>query len=569
MMGLIVFIPRSDSAPRPETERRNSNPQVDAQDHRMMGAQPGLRGLWEASLLVTGELDLSNVLRQIAESALTLVDAQYGALGVIDPEGQLEQFIHVGMPKELVAKIGHLPEGHGVLGAVIDTSCPIRLTDLNKDPRAVGSPEHHPPMDTFLGVPIKIRGVTFGNLYLTNRSGGPFTQEDEELVKELATAAATAINNARLYGEAQRAQQLSAALGEVSSALLASPDTDAFGVLAQSVASLTGAQLVSVVVSEAVGSKLRVETARGEGAFSIEGTTMPWTDSVVSRAMKGQPGITPRDGDAPAPFIGDVPSASIMAVPLVISGDRVAALCATRFAEESPFTEGHLELLTEFATQAGLAVALAWSRVERQRLDMVEERARIARDLHDNVIQRLFGTGLGLQALASSRPAQAATLETHVTQIDAAIADIRTAIFALQTQAPTQNARHRLLEVVSELSPRLSTIPRLVFIGPVDLILEGTLADDAVAVLRESLTNVARHAQAETVSVEINAAEAQVSITVEDDGLGLSSSLSRRSGTKNLHARASAHGGEFQLTSRSSGGTRAHWYAPVNAPSST
>lgn len=549
-----------------DAELGHPGPKNVSSDNQLQAAQSRFQNLLAASQLVTGELDLEQVLRQIAESAVTLVNAQYGALGVIDPEGHLERFIHVGIPADLVERIGHLPEGHGVLGAVIDAASPIRLRDLNTDPRAVGFPEHHPPMDSFLGVPITIHGETFGNLYLTNRAGGPFTAEDEDLVTALATTAATAINNARVYGEACRAQRLSAALGEVTSALLASNDADVFGVLTQSVASLTGAQLVSVVVSEAAGRELYVDTARGDRAAEVQGTSVPWMDCVISRAMAGEPGMTPEGEDEPVPFAGDIASASMIAVPLVISGDRLASLCATRYGDDAPFLRRDLELLSEFAAQAGLAVALAWSRADQQRLEMVEERTRIARDLHDHVIQRLFGTGLGLEALASTYPHLATSVDTHVTQIDAAIADIRAAIFALQTQAPFQNVRHRLLEVMTEVSPRLSTIPRLIFTGPVDLILEGALADDAVAVLRESLSNVARHAQAETVSVEITATEANITITVDDDGVGLPSGSTRRSGTKNLSARAQAYGGDFTLSPRSTGGTRALWQAPVNSP---
>ncbi|RJN31880.1 sensor histidine kinase [Nesterenkonia natronophila] len=541
----------------------SSSQQVVAPDRRLLAAQPGLQSLFEECQLVTSELDLTRVLHQVVEYIVTLVDAQYGALGVLSLDGWLEQFIHVGVSEELVDRVGHLPEGHGILGAVNDSSRPIRLKDLTKDPRAVGFPEHHPPMDSFLGVPIKIRGETFGNLYLTNRAGGPFTAEDEELVTALAATAATAINNARHYGEARRAQQLSGALSEVTSALLASPSTDALGVLTESVAALTRAELVSVVVSEAVGKELHVDSARGEGASLIEGTSVPWIDCVLSRAMSGEPGIAPTDGDEPVPFMGDIPSASMIAVPLVVSGDRVAALCATRTANESPFTSSELELLSDFASQAGLAVALAWSRADRQRLELVEERARIARDLHDHAIQRLFGTGLGLQTLASADSNHAACLEAHVAEIDAAIADIRTAIFALQTHATSRTARHRLLDVMSELAPRLSTIPRMSFAGPVDLILEDSLADDAIAVVREALTNVARHAHADAVSVEINASDTHLTIIVEDNGIGPSSGSSRSSGTNNLSARARARGGEFQLTPRNSGGTRAQWHAPV------
>ncbi|MGJ9373299.1 GAF domain-containing protein [Nesterenkonia sp. CF4.4] len=548
------------SAPDPARPRRTTGGQSEnfLEDHH------GLLSLLQASELVTGDLDLDEVLHHLAESARTLVDAQFAALGVVDDQGALERFIHVGMSPELVEQMGAPPQGLGVLGAVLTGNQPIRVQNLAQDPRSVGAPLNHPDMQAFLGVPIKIRGSTYGALYLTNPSEKAFTEQDEALVKALTATAATAINNARLYKQSCRAQELSAALSNVSAKLLDAEGDEVFGMLAESVASLTNAQLVSVVVSEAVGKELHVDTARGARAARIEGTSVPWIDCVLSRAMEGEPGMTPEGGDEPVPFADDIPSASMVAVPLIVDGDRVAALCATRAATEARFTTDDLALLSDFATQAGLAVALAWARADRQRLEMVQERARIARDLHDNVIQRLFGTGLGLQALASTDPKHATRIETHVTQIDDAIADIRTAIFALETQAPSQNIRHRLLEVVSELSPRLSTIPRIVFTGPIDLILDDQLADDAVAVLRESLSNAARHAHAQTVSVEITANETQISITVDDDGVGLSQSPVRRSGTKNLHARARAHGGDFHLTPRSSGGTRACWQVPVN-----
>ncbi|EXF23994.1 histidine kinase [Nesterenkonia sp. AN1] len=533
---------------------------------RFLTDHHGLLSLLEASQLVTEDLDLDQVLRHLAESARTLVDARFAALGVVDDEGALERFIHVGMSPELVEQMGAPPRGLGVLGAVLTGSEPIRIRNLSDDPRSVGLPLAHPEMQAFLGVPIMIRGGTYGALYLTNSSEKSFTANDEALVQALAATAATAINNARLYERTRRAQELSAALGDVAARLLNAEGDEVFGVLAESVVSLTGAQLVSVVVSEAVGQALFVDTARGARAARLEGASVPWMDCVLSRAMNGEPGITPLEADEPVPFAEDIPSASMIAVPLVVAGDRVAALCATRSATEPRFSADDLELLTEFATQAGLAVALAWARVDREHLEMVEERSRIARDLHDNVIQRLFGAGMGLQALASAHPQQAARLEPHVAQIDAAIADIRTAIFALQTQAPQMNVRHQLLEVVSELSPTLSTVPRLTFTGPVDLILEGSLADDAVAVLRESLSNVARHAHAETVWVEVSATETDITITIDDDGVGISPNSVLNSGTKNLRARAHAHGGDFQLCPRSSGGTRSRWHAPVNSP---
>lgn len=430
----------------------------------------------------------------------------------------------------------------------------------------MGPPLGHPAIQAFLGVPITIRGSVYGALYVTNPSKKAFTAHDEALIKALAATAATAIDNARLYESSRRSQELSAALGDVAGKLLNVGSTGVFGVLAESLVALTGAQLVSVVVSEAVGSELYVDTARGVRAARIEGSSVPWMDCVLSRAMNGEPGITPEGGEEPVPFADDIPSASMVAVPLVVDGDRVAALCATRSADESPFTQDDLELLSEFAAQAGLAVALAWARADEQRLEIVEDRARIAQDLHDHVIQRLFGTGLGLEALASAHPQLTDSIETHVTQIHAAIADIRTAIFTLQTRTGAESTRHRLLRILTELSGTLPTPAQVTFTGPIDLIIVGPLADDMAAVLRETLSNVARHADARTVEVAITAISHTMELKVDDDGIGLFPDSSRRSGIENLSARARAHGGDFTVSARSSGGTRALWQVPVNSP---
>lgn len=532
---------------------------------RMLKSQRRLQTLLDSSNVVASDLDLERVLRRIAEEARTVADAEFAALGVLDGDGHLERFIHVGVPTQQAALIGDLPRGLGVLGAVIQSQHPIRLDDLTTDPRSVGFPAHHPPMSSFLGVPIKIRDETYGNLYLTNRADGPFTAEDEELVTALAAAAATAISNARLYEETRRAQQLSAVLGDLTSALLASESIDVFGVLALGVMTLTEADFAGIVTSHEAGEELRIDTARGAGASRVEGEVLPWVDCAVSRAMQGEASISPPDGTDAPPFGDLVPSSSVIAVPLVVSGDRIGALCATREDERAAFSTADLALLSDFATQAGLAVALSWARVDRQRLSVIEDRARTARDLHDHVIQRLFATGLGLQAFASAHPHHAGTIDRHVAEIDAAIEDIRNAIFTLRTRRATRTVRHRLLDVVTELSAGLALAPQVSFTGPVDSAITADLADDVVAVLRETLANVTRHAKATNVAIEILAAATEIAVTVEDDGVGPGGCVEAASGTANLAARARARHGSFELTPGRSGGTRARWQVPIRS----
>lgn len=530
--------------------------------HRVLKAQGRLRSLLRASQMVVEDLELGQVLRHIAEAALELVDAEFGALGVIDRAGGLEQFIHVGMPDEVAARIGHLPEGHGILGAVIESEHPIRLDDLRADPRSVGFPAHHPAMRTFLGVPIRVRGEIFGNLYLTNRAGGAFTAEDEELVLALATTAGIAIDNARRYEQSRRLQRLSRALAEISAALLAPDAGDVFGVVAEKVASVIDADLVMIAAPARGGERYRVQTARGVGAERIEGTDIPDGDSLISQARKGASVISHADPAEAPSFEGHVSGGSSIAVPLLVAGTPVGVLCVVRHAADPRFSPEDLSTLSEFAAQAGIAVALARARADRQRLDLVEERARIARDLHDNVIQRLFGTGLGLQALAAAVPAHAATISAHVGEIDAAISDFRTAIFALQTGDP-ESVRHRLLDVVTEFTPSLAQAPRLSFSGPVDLLVTQALGDDVIAVVRESLSNVARHAHATTAEVNVSVTESHVTVVVDDDGVGMPAEPVRLSGTANLEMRARARGGASSISVRDEGGTRVHWRAPL------
>lgn len=550
----------------PQSELEGTIGELIERARDVLSAQGRLRSLLTASHIVVGGLDLEQVLRHIAEAAVDLVDAEYGALGVTAPDGHLERFIHVGMSPERAAQIGHLPEGHGILGAVIDSDAAIRLADLGADSRSVGFPPHHPPMGSFLGVPIRVRDKTYGNLYLTNRAGGSFTQEDEELVTALAATAGIAIDNARLYEDARRRHRLSAALADVTAALLAPETSDVFGIVAERVGTLADANLVTIVVPASSG-ELRVDTARGVGARTIEGSIIPAGDSVVARAIGGGHIVTSHDHDNTLPYASRLPGGSTIAVPLIVSGAPVGALCVTRDAGAKEFSALDLATMSEFAAQAGLAVALAWARADRQRLDVVEDRARIARDLHDHVIQRLFGTGLGLQTLAAIDPAHAEALDAHVAEIDAAIADIRTAVFTLRSRGTSESTRHRLLDLVTELTPALGATPRMAFAGPVDLILTGTLADDVVAVVREALSNVARHAHASSTVVDITVTREAVTVTVDDNGVGVPPRSQRSSGTANLAARAQAYGGRFTLEPRTPTGARARWDVPLLAAS--
>jgi signal transduction histidine kinase len=544
-------------APRGELEKTISELISKAQS--VLGAQGRLRGLLRANRAVTEELDLERVLSHIVAAAIELVDARYGALGVIDESGLLERFIHVGILPEEATAIGHLPEGHGLLGAVVKTGESIRLTDLNEDPRATGFPAGHPAMVAFLGVPIRVRDRIFGNLYLTKPAEGAFSEEDQELIESLAATAGIAIENARLYDQARRQERVAAAQSEVRAALL-SPDNDVLGVVADRVAAVVPVGLVTVVVPEPDGANMRIDVARGTNAEAVKDLVFPADGSPPGRAMAGHELITVNSWSLSGGIAELGPTAVI---PLLVGGRTVGALCVSRESDGAPFTHPELTAISDFAAQAGIAISLARAQRDRQRLQVIEDRSRIARDLHDHVIQRLFATGLGLQALAARVPEQADAIDGHVAEIDAAIADIRTAIFTLRNRQSSSPARQQLLDLIAEISPTLASTPRLTFAGPVDLVLHGPVAEDVMAVVRESLANVARHAHAQTTSVDVAVTDREVSVRIEDDGVGIDPGTPRASGTVNLEKRALARGGTYTLGPTTPHGTCMQWRVPV------
>jgi signal transduction histidine kinase len=419
-------------------------------------------------------------------------------------------------------------------------------------------------MDGFLGVPIRSRGEVYGNLYLTNPARGTFSAEDEELIGALAATAGIAIENARLFDETRRRERWSVALADVSSALL-SGDADSLPVVVEHVATLVDADLVSVVVAGEDPGTLYVAAARGVASESVSGRSYPAEGSLVGRALAaGEPvlvdGQEPGEGADWQPALGPT-----FVVPLAAFGHSIGALSVSREVGAPRFSTTDLAMATEFGSQASVAIELARGRLDREQLERLDDRARIARDLHDHVIQRLFGAGLGLQSLASTLPAakQDAVVE-QVEVIDAAISEIRTVIFALSTTGRTaeESIRHRLLDIATDGGHGLAAPAKLSFSGPVDLLIRGSLADDAAAVVRESLANVAKHARAASCEIVVEVLGDELRIRVEDDGIGFAAG-GRASGTANLAARATALGGSYSIEPRAEGGTRVAWAVPI------
>ena len=534
----------------------------------VVAARDRLRGLLRANRLIIGDLALPVVLRRIAEAARDLVQARYAALGVLGPDGGLEQFIHVGVDDETVARIGHLPEGKGLLGALIDDPRPIRLANLADDPRSVGFPEGHPAMSCFLGVPIRIRDEVYGNLYLTEREGGPFTAEDEELVAALAATAASAIDNARLYAEAGRRQRWLEASTEITRQLLSSEGEPPLSVIARRLHEMADADVVAVVLPTADPQRLMVEVATGEQAAQLTALSYPVEDTIAGVAINtGRPvlvGDVTQQQSYLVHLAQVTPVGPMMALPLLgTQGSRGAVLVA-RVPGRHRFNEADLDIATTFAQHAAVALELADARADQQRVMLLEDRDRIARDLHDHVIQRLFAAGLGVQSVAASAGSDsgASRLNTIVDDLDETIRQIRTTIFELRGPLTPQpsTVRSQVVDVIDEVVPMLGFSPALRFTGPVDTIVPDEVAGDLIAVVREALSNIARHAHASAAAVEVTATPAQLTVDVADNGVGIGESK-RRSGLANLARRAERYGGSLTLPDHE--GTQLRWTIPL------
>jgi signal transduction histidine kinase len=538
----------------------------------IMTAQERLRRLLAANRSIVQELSLPAVLRRIVDTARDVADARYAALGVIGADGLLEQFLHVGLDEETVRAIGELPKGRGVLGALIDDPQPIRLTRITDDPRSSGFPAGHPPMTTFLGVPIRSRDSVFGNLYLTDRiDGGPFTAEDEELVLALAATAGIAIENARLYEESRRRQEWLRASGEISRQLLdpEAEHSETLHRIATSVKRLASADVVTLVrPADDDQSELEVIVATGVAERELIGLRYLKRDSIAWQAMQEGHGVRIEAVDQkPGIYLHLRPYVQVsqaMALPLRGETAPRGAIVAGRIMPHAAFTEADLDMAETFAGQAAIALELSDARANQQRLGVLEDRDRIASDLHDHVIQRLFAAGLSLQSLAST--ANDEILEQRLTrtvdELDETIRQIRTAIFALQEDS-SRSLRGTALEVVDQIAPLLPVRPDVQLVGPLDTISDDVIIGDVAAVLRESLTNVAKHAQAAKIRVRVQADGQRLALTVTDNGVGLGRST-RRSGLANLHRRAERHGGEFDVRNAPEGGLLLQWSIPLH-----
>lgn len=531
--------------------------------------------LIRAGLVLASELSLPAVLQRIVELAAEITGARYGALGVIE-EGRLTDFITTGITPEEREAIGDLPVGHGILGVLLHRGTdrtPIRIADITKDPRRHGFPAHHPEMRSFLGAPIVARGEVFGDIYLTEKQGASeFTEEDERAILVLASQAGVAIENARLYEDTKRRERWLDAVREITNAVLSGTGPDeALVLIALRARELVEADLATVAMPDPDGKGLVIRVADGEHAEALTGRHFPSDGSVSGNVVRsGRPEVYEDVSVADAPHqpiveLGDMGPAVF--VPL--GGERGAfgTLAVANRRGGKPFSKEAVHLLEAFGGgQAALALEYARAQGTIQRLAVLEDRERIAKELHDGVIQALFSVGMGLQgtAMMSGDEDLARRIEEAVSEVDRVIRDLRNYIFGLR---PGILADRQLGQALRLLAEEFQGKTGVIAIAEVDeevASLVTSHAGELIQLAREALSNVGRHAEAKTCRLSLRQEDGRAVLEIDDDGKGFDPTIAHRGeGLSNLEQRAAGIGGSARINSIPAGGTTVRIELPL------
>ena len=540
---------------------------------QLLAARDQMERLLHVFVEIGSGLDLSATLRRIIVAARELTSAPYGALAVRDAEGNLLSFVHEGIDADTVRRIGHLPVGKGLLSLSLMDVPALRLDDLTAHPAAVGFPEHHPNMRGFLAVPITIRGTAFGNLYLTHVDPGRvFSKSDEVAARALAFAAAVAIDNAQLFERQRTSAKWMEASREITTALLsrAEPHQRPLRLIAERACVLTGAEQAIVLLPadpdlpDDETDTLVVSAAVGLNADEVLGRRIPVDSSTSGDVFRsGEPLIT-ETLRYPIEAFTDVGQRSAIVMPLCAEDRVVGVIAIARGADQTPFDESYLDLVSDFATHAAIALALASAREDARQLTLVAERERIAHDLHDHVIQRLFAAGMDLQGtLARARsPEIVDRLNRTLDDLQTIIEEIRTTIFQLKSPlGRTTDFRQRIQRVVADLTENRDIVTTTRIHGPTTAV-GGELAEHAEAVTAEAVSNALRHSGASRLTVEVQVGDMFV-LDIIDNGCGIPADNDRNSGLANMKYRAEQLGGACEISNPPEGGTRVHWAAPL------
>ena len=540
------------------------------------------------ALNLTSHLDVETALTDFVERAARSTGAHYAAMGVLDTRGETTAFIQHGVPEDQSALLGRLPHGRGVLGAIPDEGALV-LDDLTEHPDFGGWPAGHPPMHSFLGVPVRIREQVFGRLYLADKPGG-FTQADSRNMQLLAQAAAVAIENSRLYTEARNRERWMAVSQEITTTLLQGTDEeDALVLIASRLREVAEAD-TALIILPSVGEDWACEIAEGHAAEQLVGVVFPPEGRAMTVLASGVGMVVDsmsRTRSLRVPQLAQFGPA--LYVPMMAGQEGMGVIVLLRTVGAPEFVPPDLEVAELVAAQAALALQLASARHAEDVATLLDERARIGRDLHDLAIQQLFATGMQLENARAELTGRgqhglATVIEQGLSSVDDSVRQIRAIVHALREPDTAVVLVERLRREASLARVGLGFAPSLLINvdgttaqdgveddAVVDAVInrvDPDVADDVVAVVREGLANAARHAHAQSVQIRVMVVgeppTGRVAVEVEDDGGGLDPSRTRRSGTDNLAARARRHGGTFSLGRSERGpGTLLSWQVPL------
>jgi len=535
----------------------------------LVSAQQRMQGLLSAVVALAEDLSLEAVLHRVVSSACHLLQAEYGALGVIGRDRALSHFITVGIDEELARRIGPLPTGHGVLGLLIRDPKPLRLHDLSQHPDAYGFPKNHPPMKSFLGVPIRVRDVVFGNLYLTQKSGGgDFTDEDEELAEALAAAAGVAVENARLYDDARRRTAWLQACMDVTGKMMGDEETPegqsgGLDMIAARALRESSSNLALILVQEDSSNLYRIAGAAGDLAPQWVGRLLPFDSLEIDVVLATGKAALIDDASSALGGGEGMGAGRLLVIDLSARGTHHGLLVLERDKASGTFSGTDMEMGPVFGSHVALALELARAHRMREQIAVFSDRDRIARDLHDLVIQRLFAAGLSIQSLRRymTGDSAASTIRTVTAELDETIRELRNTIYSL-SDSEKELLSSRVLQAVRTGTQSLPFVPLLTLTGPIDAIRDEETALNILAVITEGLSNAVRHSGADSIRVSVSVGDGCVGVVIQDNGTGFSVP-SPGNGLSNMEHRARTLGGTFEVASSPEAGTALTWSAPV------
>lgn len=545
---------------------------------------PPLSALIDAGLALAAELDLDVLLQRIADLSRNVIGAKYGAVGVLGPEGELVKFLHSGLDDETVRKIGPLPEGKGLLGAIIEEGRPLRTAEISEHQRSYGFPPHHPEMHSFLGVPIVARGQIFGRLYLTEKRGAAsFSKDDERLALALAAQAGVAVENARLYQQVrERSEELAHRLAELSSVevigkvlLSESTHEEMLRAVADEARVVTRAARSMLVLRDQESGDLVVRMAVGDQiAADLLGRRIPSgtskSQAVMLRARAELVHDLASDDEVSAEtwdLLGRPRTGAF--APLVVKGRGVGALAVFERTGRRPFSNDDLTILEMLAGMAAIALENEKLNEALRDVAVLEERERISMELHDGVIQSIYAVGLSLQgsvALMGRDPDKAQSrIDQAISELDNVVRDVRGYIFELKPKIVDEVGLAEAIKgLVKELEVNTLAHARVAVNEEACIALDPDQQNHVVQIVREVLSNIARHAQASEISLTFGIEDDQVLLAIEDNGVGFDiESVKKGHGLDNMRYRASVLGGSIEIERRDRSGTVHKLHIPL------